>query len=90
MDSDRPALLYPGIRKGTLSPIPQMQDWAETDPALLTVAYPYGDADLAAARAAAQCHATQFDAETRARIADLFHATIWDGAVHFRPGLPGG
>lgn len=90
MEADRPALLYPGIRKGTLPPIPEMRDWAETDPALLSVTYRYDDIDLAAARAAAQCHATQFDDRTRAQIADLFHATIWDGAVHFRPGLPGG
>lgn len=90
MDTNRPALLYPGIRKGTLPPIAQMRDWAETAPELLTVAYRYGDEDLAAARAAAQCHATQFDAATRAQVADLFHATIWGGAVHFRPALPGG
>lgn len=90
MGENRPALLYPGIRTGTLPPIPEMQDWAQTDPALLTLAYRYAEPDLAAARAATQCHATQFDAATRAQIADLFHATIWGGAVHFRAALPGG
>ncbi|PIW54774.1 MAG: hypothetical protein COW16_09605 [Sphingomonadales bacterium CG12_big_fil_rev_8_21_14_0_65_65_10] len=87
IDDDRPSLFYPGIRKGTLPPLPQMQDWAETAPTLLTVAYRYADEDLAAARAATQCHATQFDVATRAQIADLFHATIWGGAVHFRPAF---
>ncbi|MBX7528061.1 PIG-L deacetylase family protein [Qipengyuania vesicularis] len=88
MAEGRPALVYPGIPKGTLPPIPQMQDWAETDPALLPIRHEYGDADLAASRAAIDCHATQFDEASRAQIADLFHATIWQGAVHFRAAFP--
>lgn len=80
----RPKLLYVGIPAGSLPPVPQMADWAVTDPALLTESIPYTAADLAAAAAAAQCHATQFDAATRAGMMPLFDATIWQGKVHFR------
>lgn len=80
----RPALLYPGIRAGTLPPVPEMQDWAVTDPALLTERIAYSAEDLAAARTAVQCHKTQFTAEQRAGLADLFDQTVWQGAVHFR------
>ncbi|QZD91416.1 PIG-L family deacetylase [Qipengyuania xiapuensis] len=88
MDEGRPSLVYPGIRKGTLPPIPQMQSWAETDPTLLPIRHQYDEADLVAARAAIGCHATQFDEASRAQIADLFHATIWQGSVHFREAFP--
>lgn len=83
----RPKLLYVGIPAGTLPPIAELQDWAETDPALLTEPIAYSPADLAAARAATQCHVTQFTPEQRAGLADLFDQTIWRGAVHFRPAL---
>ena len=83
----RPALLYPGIRAGTLPPMPEMQGWAVTDPALLTERIAYTPADIEAAKEAAQCHVTQFDAATRAGMMPLFDATIWQGAVHFRPAL---
>lgn len=81
---DRPVLLYFGIATGTLPPIAELQDWAETDPALLTERIAYTAEDLAAARAATQCHATQFAPEARTLLADLFDQTIWRGAVHFR------
>ena len=84
---DRPPLLYPGIRAGTLPPVADMQGWAVTDPALLTEQIAYTSADLEAAKSAAQCHETQFDAATRAGMMPLFDATIWQGAVHFRPAL---
>lgn len=77
-------LFYPGIPAGSLPPIPQMQDWAVTDPSRLPVSYAYNAQDLASARAATQCHATQFSAEERAQMPDLFHATVWQGSVHFR------
>jgi LmbE family N-acetylglucosaminyl deacetylase len=83
----RPKLLYVGIPNGTLPPIPQMADWATTDPALLTETIAYTPADLAAATAAAQCHQTQFDAFTRDGMMAMFDGTIWRGKVHFRPAF---
>lgn len=83
-EADRPALLYPGIRTGTLPPLPEMQTWAVTDPALLAVPVSYDPADLAAAARAAECHATQFDPATRAGMMPMFDGTIWQGAVHLR------
>lgn len=83
----RPQLLQVGIRAGTLPPVADMQGWAVTDPALLTEPIAYTPADLEAAKSAAQCHETQFDAATRAGMMPLLDATIWQGAVHFRPAL---
>ena len=80
----RPRLLYVGIPAGSLPPVPEMADWATTDPALLTETIAYTPADLAAAKAAAACHVTQFDDATRAGMMPLFNATIWQGKVHFR------
>ena len=84
---DRPTLLYPGIRAGSLPPVPEMQAWAVTDPALLTEKITYSTSDLAATRTAAQCHKSQFDDRQRAGLADMFDQTIWQGAVHFRRAL---
>ena len=77
-------LLYPGIPDGTLPPVPEMQRWATTAPALLTIEARYDEAELAKAAQAAGCHATQFDAETRAQLVPLFDQSIWRGAVRFR------
>jgi LmbE family N-acetylglucosaminyl deacetylase len=85
--AERPKLLYVGIPAGRLPPVPQMAEWAVTDPALLTERIAYTPADLAAATAAAQCHVTQFDAATRAGMMGLFDATMWKGTVHFRPSF---
>lgn len=83
----RPRLLYVGIPAGRLPPVPEMAQWAVTDPALLTETIPYTPADLAASTAAAQCHVTQFDAATRAGMMGLFDATMWQGRVYFRPAF---
>jgi LmbE family N-acetylglucosaminyl deacetylase len=83
----RPNLLYVGIPTGQRPPVPQMADWAETDPALLTETIPYTPVDLEAAKAAAACHETQFDQATRAGMMALFDATMWRGKVHFRPAF---
>jgi len=80
-------LLYVGIPAGTLPPVPEMANWATTDPALLTETIPYTPADLAAAKAAAMCHATQFDEASRQGMMGLFDATMWRGKVHFRPAF---
>jgi LmbE family N-acetylglucosaminyl deacetylase len=80
----RARLLYVGIPAGTLQQVPQMEGWAETDPKLLTEGLRYTPADLAAAKAAAMCHATQFDEASRQGMMGLFDGTIWRGKVHFR------
>jgi LmbE family N-acetylglucosaminyl deacetylase len=85
--AERPKLLYVGIPNGTLPPLPQMSNWATTDPALLTETIPYTPADLAAATTAAGCHETQFDAYSRDGMMTMFDATIWQGKVHFRPAF---
>ncbi|MCZ8370989.1 MAG: PIG-L family deacetylase [Porphyrobacter sp.] len=82
--ASRPKLLYVGIPDGSLPPVPQMADWATTDPALLTETVAYTPADLAAAKAAAMCHVTQFDEASRKGMMGLFDATMWRGKVHFR------
>lgn len=80
----RPQLLYPAVRSGSLPDVPQMQAWAQTDPSLIGVSVEYDENDLSAAAAAANCHLTQFDEATRATIAPLFGASIWQGGVAFR------
>lgn len=80
-------MLYVGIPAGTLPPVPDMAGWATTDPALLSEMIPYTPADLAAAKVAAMCHATQFDAATREGMMALFDATMWRAKVHFRPAF---
>lgn len=80
-------LLYVGIPTGSLPPVPEMTQWATTNPALLTETIAYTPADLEAAKAAAQCHVTQFDAASRAGMMGLFDATMWQGKVHFRPAF---
>lgn len=86
-EGKRPALLYVGIPAGTLPPVPDMADWAVTDPALLKTTIAYTPADLAAATAAARCHTTQFPEASRAGMMGLFDATMWRGEVHFRPAF---
>jgi LmbE family N-acetylglucosaminyl deacetylase len=85
--AERPKLLYVGIPSGSLPPVPEMADWAVTDPALLTETIAYTPADLAAAKAAAMCHVTQFDEASRQGMMGLFDATMWRGKVHFRPAF---
>ena len=80
-------LLYVGIPAGALPPVPQMANWATTNPTLLTETIPYTPADLAAAKTAAQCHVTQFDEASRQGMMALFDATMWRGKVHFRPAF---
>lgn len=83
----RARLLYVGIPAGSLPPVPQMAGWAETDPALLSESVRYTPADLEAAKAAAMCHATQFDEASRQGMMGLFDSTMWRGKVHFRPAF---
>ena len=83
-ESGIPQLLYPAIPNGTLPPVPELQRWATTDPSLIGVNAAYDEAELAQAAQAVDCHATQFDAATRAQLMPLLDQTIWQGAVHFR------
>ena len=80
-------LLYVGIPDGSLPPVPEMSSWATTDPTLLTETIAYTPTDLAAAKAATMCHATQFDEASRQGMMGLFDATMWRGRVHFRPAF---
>lgn len=84
----RPALLYFGIRSDREAPVAELQRWAKTDPALLSVRIGYEEDDLAAAAAASQCHVTQYPPEILTALAPVFHQAIWQGAVDFRPALP--
>lgn len=92
MGADRPQLLYPGFRTGTLPPIPELQLWATLDPALLPVRMAYEPDDLAAASSALQCHKTQFDETVRAGLIPLLDRSVWGGAIHLRDafGAPAG
>lgn len=83
-EGDRAALFYVAIPAGQLPPVAEMQDWAMTDPKLLAEGIAYTPADLAAARAAAMCHVTQFPEASRQGMMGLFDATMWRGRVHFR------
>jgi LmbE family N-acetylglucosaminyl deacetylase len=83
----RARLLHVGIPNGALPPVAEMSGWATTDPALLTETVAYTPADLAAAKAAAMCHVTQFDEASRQGMMGLFDATMWRGKVHFRPAF---
>jgi N-acetyl-1-D-myo-inositol-2-amino-2-deoxy-alpha-D-glucopyranoside deacetylase len=62
-------------------------DWAETAPDLLSVRARYTAADLAAAGRAFACHASQYDAQTRAALVPVFGSSIWKSGVPFRPAL---
>lgn len=83
----RPQLLYVAIPSGTRPPVPEMEFWAETAPELVTQSIAYTPEDLAAAKAAAMCHVTQFDEASRQGMMGLFDATMWRGKVHFRPAF---
>lgn len=82
-------LFYVGLPADALKAHPpQLSPWTGTDPALLTVAVPFTDADAAASRRAAQCHKSQFQTEAvvDAVLADL--APVLAGKVHLRPARP--
>jgi LmbE family N-acetylglucosaminyl deacetylase len=81
---DRPGLLYPILVNAPLPAQLERQGWTTTAPDLASVSVAYDKADLAAADAAAQCHATQFDEATRALLAPGFDAAVWKGEVSFR------
>ena len=88
-DADQPPLFYVGLPADALKAHPpRLSPWAGTDPALLTIALPFSDADAAASRRAAQCHRSQFqtDAVVDAVLADL--APVLAGKVHLRPARP--
>lgn len=85
----RPLLLYIAMVRGTLPAVPQLieQGWAETASDLVTVRARFDPQDLAAAARAFECHASQYDAATRAGMPPLFGASVWAGGVPFRPAL---
>ncbi|MCT2559977.1 PIG-L family deacetylase [Tsuneonella sp. YG55] len=85
----RPLLLYAAMERGSLPDQPQIaaMGWAETAPDLLTVRSRFTAGDLAAAARAFECHASQYDAASRAALPALFGSSVWKDGVHFRPAL---
>jgi N-acetyl-1-D-myo-inositol-2-amino-2-deoxy-alpha-D-glucopyranoside deacetylase len=86
---DRPLLLHAAIRAGSLPPVPEIaaMGWATSAPTLLTVTARFDPPDLAAAGKAFACHASQFDAATRAALVPVFAGSVWRDGVPFRPAL---
>ena len=87
-DETRPVLFYPAIIDGTLPPVEELQRWATVARDLVSSDVPYEQEDLEAAAKALDCHASQFDAQTRAGLVPLFDQSIWRGKVHLRNGAP--
>jgi N-acetyl-1-D-myo-inositol-2-amino-2-deoxy-alpha-D-glucopyranoside deacetylase len=83
----RPLLLHAAIPTGSLPPVPEMQRWAVTTAALAKLRVAYTPADLAATAKAVACHASQFDAATRAGLVPLFAGSLWKEGVPFRAPL---
>ena len=88
MGHDRPDLLYAALPSGEETSIPGFENWATVDPSLVTDRLRYEMADLDAARAAIDCHASQFPESARTMLPDLLHRNIWRGSVFFRLALP--
>jgi LmbE family N-acetylglucosaminyl deacetylase len=81
-----PPLFYVGLPADALAAHPaRIGGWLGTDPALLTVAIPFTDADAVATRRAAQCHKSQFqnDVVVDALLGEL--TPVLAGKVHLRP-----
>ena len=85
--TQRPMLLQAAFQTGQLPPVPELQRWATVAPDLITVRVRYTPADLAASAKAVQCHASQFDAPTRAGLVPLFAGSVWKDGVAFRAPL---
>lgn len=88
-DADRPLLLYAAMGTGELPQVPEIaaMGWATTAPDLLTVRAGFSPDDLAAAGRAFACHASQFDAQSRAALVPVFGASVWAKGVPFRPAI---
>jgi N-acetyl-1-D-myo-inositol-2-amino-2-deoxy-alpha-D-glucopyranoside deacetylase len=86
---DRPLLLYAAAARGELPrvPIVQAAGWAETAPDLVTVRARFAPEDLAAAARAFACHASQYDAASRAALVPLFAGVTWKHGVPFRSAI---
>lgn len=87
--SDRPLLLYAAAARGELPPVPMVTatGWAETAPDLLTVRAKFAPEDLAVAARAFTCHASQYDAASRAALVPLFGGSTWKNGVPFRTAI---
>lgn len=85
MGDARPDLLYSAIPAdpGVAAP-PGFEDWARTDPALITDRIGYEQVDLEAADEALGCYESQFAQAARAAIIPMLHTMVWRGQVHFR------
>ena len=84
-----PPLFFPGVPADALAAHPQrVIAWTGVDPALLTMRVPFVAADAAAARAAANCHHSQFGSP---QVVDAIEADligVLGGAIHLRPARP--
>lgn len=82
--SDGPHLLY-----AALPAIPEVaaMGWAGIVDTQLTVRASYDEQDLAAAKRALACHASQFDDKMRGELIPMLDGLAWKGAVPFRSPL---
>lgn len=80
-----PILVYPGFPKERLAKMPATGiDWAATDERFLPVRVPFEAADIKAARAALECHKSQFP-QAQMDLLVGFMAKLLDGRVYLRP-----
>jgi len=84
MGADRPDLLYTAVPAGDRADLPGFENWAVSDPALITDRLRYQLADLEATRFAIDCYQSQFDETARAYLPDVLHQNLWQGMVYFR------
>ncbi|QIQ87264.1 PIG-L family deacetylase [Erythrobacter sp.] len=85
MGDGRPDLLYSAIPADpAIAAPPGFEDWARTDPALITDRIGYERVDLEAAGEALGCYESQFPQEARAALIPMLHGMVWRGKVHFR------
>lgn len=84
MGEDRPRLLYSAIPAGEFDALPGFENWATTEPSLITDRIRYEPQDLEATRLAVDCYQSQFDAAARGFLPDALHQRLWRGTVYFR------
>lgn len=78
-------LLYPGFPEERLEKLPPSgYPWAPTESRFLTVRVPYDASDIAASRAAMNCHKSQFPPDAVEPLVQ-FMTHVFDGRIYLRP-----